>query len=51
MNILSGLILVLSLMILMFFGPEYFETLFKRPRRFKKISNNRRQALTRDWPI
>jgi hypothetical protein len=51
MNLFSGLTLVLSLMLLLFLGPEYVQTWFKRPRRFRKSGNNRRQAMTRALPF
>ena len=48
MNVIYGIALVISLMILIFLGPEYFESLQKRRRTYKKSATYRRQILSRD---
>jgi len=48
MNVLYGITLVVSLMILIFLGPEYFESLRKRRRTYKKSGAYRRQTLSRN---
>jgi len=48
MNSLYGFILVTSLMILIFLGPEYFQSVIKRRHRYRRTGHGRRQALTRN---
>jgi Sec-independent protein translocase protein TatA len=37
MNISIGIVLVLSLMVLIFLGPEWLGTFGRKPKRFKKV--------------
>ena len=48
MNELFGFVLVISLMILIFLGPEYFQSVIRRPHRYRKTGQGRRQALGRN---
>ncbi|BDU74697.1 hypothetical protein METEAL_38710 [Mesoterricola silvestris] len=47
MNALLGVVLVLSLLIIIYLGPEYLQTLRKGARSYKKVASQRR-LLGRD---
>jgi len=42
MNALLGVVLILSLLIIIFLGPEYLQTVRKKTRSYKKIGPQRR---------
>jgi len=46
MNLLNGIVLVLSLLILLFLGPEWIGEVFKKPKRFKKAVRTARTPRT-----
>ncbi len=42
MNALLGVVLILSLLILIFLGPEYLRKVTRKPRSYKKVGPHRR---------
>ena len=47
MNFLLGSVLIISLMTLIFLGPEWARTLRKNARSFRKVGDSTRRALKR----